>query len=175
MPVQQYEISAGMQIQGARLSGGNGGLNRYWKQMLFWAVIYTFAFCCFVPMFLTTGLTRLILSLGMMGGLGFSVFFGRWVWNRFGKLADGKTLTPGPEVTVIAGFLIGTTVLSVVLLFLGLISRVSFEAAMLLPAFTMGFGLLVPWSLLLLILIWERRTGYILVFDKKTFLVTVAR
>lgn len=149
--------------------------NRYRTQMLFWAVIYTIAFSCFVPMFLTTGLTQLILSLGIIGGLGFSAFFGRWVWNRFGKLATGETVKPGPEVNVIVAVLIGISPLSVVLLFLGLISSSPFEAAMVLPAFAMGFGLPIPWYFLLLIHLWERRTGHILIFNKKTFLVTATR
>ncbi|MDD5024159.1 MAG: DUF1673 family protein [Methanoregula sp.] len=175
IPVLQHETAGGIPVQGAGLSAADGWLNRYRRQMLFWAVMYTFAFSCFVPLFLTTGLARLILSLGIFGGLGFSALFGRWLWDRFGKLANGDTVKPGPEVNVIVAILIGISPLSVILLFLGLISSIPFEAAMLLPAFTMGFGLLVPWCFLLLILLWERRTGHILIFDKKTFLVTATR
>jgi hypothetical protein len=54
------------------------------------------------------------------------------------------------------------------------LSIVPLETALELPAIAVGFAF-IPWYVLILILLWERRTGYILVFDKKTFLVTVAR
>jgi hypothetical protein len=41
-------------------------------------------------------------------------------------------------------------------------------------AFAMGFAF-IPWYVFILILLWERRTGCILMFDKKAHSFTAAR
>ncbi len=168
VPLSDDEAVDGAPAQGAGLPASNGWTKRYRNQMFFWAVSYTLAFSLLVPLFLTADLTRLMLSLGTVGGLVFSALFGRWLWNRFGKLANGETVKPGPEF-------IGTILLSVVFLPIGVFLTIPLRAMMVFPAFAMGFGLFIPWYVLMLILLWEQKTGYILMFDKKTFSVTTTR
>lgn len=180
LPVRHLTIpnndeADGAPAQRAGLPAPTGWLKRYRDRMLFWAVSNTLAFSLFVPMFFAVDLTRLMMSIGIIAGLGFSVLSGRWFWNRFGRLADGETAKPGPEVKAILAFIIGIFVLSIILLPLELFSVIPSGAAMALPSFTMGFGSFIPWYVLVLILVWEQKTGYILIFDKKTFLVTATR
>jgi len=170
-PVLQEDVVYSAPVQGTGIPASAGGLKRYRNQMLLWAVSYTLAFSLFVPVFLAADFTPLMLS-GIAAGLGFSVLFGRQLWQRFGKLTSGETIKTGPEGYVIVGFIAITILLGVILFVMGLLSVIPMGTALMLPAFTLGFGIFIPWYSLILILTWERRTGYHLMFDKKTFSIT---
>jgi hypothetical protein len=146
---------------------GTRWLKRYRNQIFLWAVFYTLVFMPVVASSYSMDVTRGALYLGVIGGLGFFAFFGRKLWHRFNQLAEGEVTNSGSEDKVILAFVIGSVLLSSVLLVMGLLSIIPFEAALALPSFAMGFAL-IPWYVLVLILIWERRTGCILLFDKKT-------
>ena len=46
------------------------------------------------------------------------------------------------------------------------------DTALALPAFATGFAL-IPWYVLAVILLWEQKTGYLLLFEKGTFSFSV--
>ncbi|MDD1720363.1 MAG: DUF1673 domain-containing protein [Methanoregulaceae archaeon] len=175
VPVAQEGLADAAPVQGSGMPAPVGKLKRYRDQVLLWAVTYTLAFSLFVPGFLGSDLTRLMQVVGISAGLVFSAFSGRWLWHRFGKLARGETVKPGMEVKVIVAFIIGIILISVLLLVMGVLSVIPYGTAMALPAFAMGFGIFIPWYTLVLVLLWEQRSGYVLIFDKKILQVIATR
>jgi hypothetical protein len=172
IPVPEDVAVDGTSTQGAGLPVFAGGVGRYRDQMLLWAVYYTVAFMLFVPMFFTLGFARLMLFLGIIAGLVFFAIFGLELWHRFERVVKGDTVRTGPERYIVIS-VIGIILLSTILFIAGLFSVIPAGTALVLPAFTIGFGIFIPWYGLILILVWERRTGSILMFDKKTFKLSV--
>lgn len=173
-PVLHDYVGAGAPVQGTGISALVGEQRRYRNQMFFWAAYFTLAFSLFVPVFLAVDLTPLMLA-GILAGLGFSALSGRQLWQRFDQLARGKTVKTGPEGYVIVGFIVFTIIASVFLFVTGLLSVIPMGTALMVPAFTLGFGIFIPWYTLILILLWERRAGFILMFDRKTFSITAVQ
>jgi len=151
-----------------------GSLNRYRNKVLLWAIFFTLVSVPFVAYFQTTDLTRLLFALGMIAGLGVFVFFGRWFWNSLQILEKGMTIQTGPGEYIILFLIAGIIPLIIVLIIATLTAILSFSGPWAFPAFATGF-VYIPWYVLVLILWWERRTGCILMFDKKTHSFTAAR
>ncbi|MEN6444071.1 MAG: DUF1673 family protein [Methanoregula sp.] len=152
----------------------SGWLNRYRNRVLLWSVFYTIAFIPFMGSFYALGFMSAV-YIGIIAGLVIFAFSGRRLWCSFDlTLVKEKKQKTGPEGYIILFFVVGVILAAVVLLVMASLSIVPLETALELPAIAVGFAF-IPWYVLILILLWERRTGYILVFDKKTFLVTVAR
>jgi hypothetical protein len=149
-------------------------LNRYRNQVLLWAVFLTLVSVPFVAYFQTTDLTRLLFCLGMIAGLGVFAFFCRWLWNSLGMLEKGMTIKTGPGEYIFLFLIAGVIPLSVVLIISAFIAFTSMAGVWAFPAFATGFAF-IPWYVYILILWWERRTGCILMFDKKTHSFTAAR
>jgi hypothetical protein len=101
-------------------------------------------------------------------------FFGRWLWNSLQMLEKGMTIKTGPGEYIILFLIAGAIPLSVVLIIAALTALLSFAGVWAFPAFATGFAF-IPWYVFILILLWERRTGCILMFDKKTHSFTAAR
>jgi hypothetical protein len=149
-------------------------MHPYRNQVLFWAVFFTLVSLPLIAIFLEADLTRLILGLGTMSGMGIFVFFGRWLWQSLGMLAKGLTVRTGPWMYVLTFLIAGALPLGAVLLLSAILVPLSFAGALAFPAFATGFAF-IPWYVLLLILLWERKTGYMLMFDKETDSFTAAR
>jgi len=124
--------------------------------------------------FLTTDLTRLMLSFGTIAGLGVFAFFGKWLWNSLEMLEKGMTIKTGPGEYIILFLMAGVIPLSIVLIIAVLITITSFAGTWAFPAFATGFAF-IPWYVFILILWWERSTGYILMFNKKNQSFITAR
>ena len=148
--------------------------NRYRNQVFLWAVFFTLVSVPFVAYFQTADLTRLMFSSGTIAGLVVFAFFGRWLWYSLEMLAKGLTINSGPGEYILLSFIVGAIPLSVILLIIAFVGIISLAGALVFPAFATGFAF-IPWYVFILILLWERRTGCVLLFDKKTHSFTVAR
>ncbi len=154
------------------MPAGAGWLNRYRNRMFLWAVFYSLAFIPFIPEF--QSINRVMQYSGIIAGL--VIFAGsvRRIWRSFnqtlGKEQDTKT---GREGYAIPFFVVGIFLAGVVLLVMAFWSIIPFSGALALPAFASGLAF-IPWYVLVLILIWERKTGCILVFHKQTHAFTAA-
>lgn len=166
--------ATGAPSQGTGIPEITGSLNRYRNQVLLWAVFFTLVSVPFVAYFQTADLTRLLFFIGTIAGLVVFAFFGRWLWNSFGMLEKGMTIKTGPGEYIILFLIAGVIPLSVVLIIAALLALIQFAGTWALPAFATGFAF-IPWYVFALILLWERRTGCILMFDKKTHSFTAAR
>jgi Protein of unknown function (DUF1673) len=142
-------------------------LNLYRNQVLLWAVFLTLVSIPFMAYFLTTDLTRLLLSVGTIAGLVIFAFFGRWLWNSLEMLEKGMTIKTGPGEYIILFLIAGAIPLSIVLIIAVLITITSYAGTWAFPSFAMGFTL-IPWYVYILILRWEQKTGCLLMFNKKT-------
>ena len=138
------------------------------------AVAFTLAAIPAMIFFQTYDLTRLMTYIGTITGLGLFAFFGRWLWNSFGMLEKGMTIKTGPGEYIISFIIAGVIPLGVILIIMALVTIISFAGTLAFPAFVTGFAF-VPWYVFILILLWERRTGCILMFDKKTHSFAAAR
>jgi Protein of unknown function (DUF1673) len=163
----EYDTAAGAPVQDDGTPAYTRWLDRYRNRMLLWATFYTIVFIPPAAGFSAIDLTRLTLSLGIIAGLGFFAVLGWRLWHNLETLSNGGKITSGPEGHMILAFVVGSIIMSGVLFILGLLAMVPFSVAMALPAFAMGFAL-IPWYVLALIIIWERRMGCILMFDNKT-------
>jgi len=174
LPVLHDETADGSAVPGAGTFIRSGLSKRYRNQVLLWAVFFTLVSVPFVAYFQTAELTRVMFSYGMIAGLGVFAFFGRWLWNSFQMLEKGMTIKTKPGEYIILFLIAGAIPLSVVLILAALTVLLSFAGAWAFPAFATGFAF-IPWYVFTLILLWERRTGCILMFDKKTNSFTAAR
>ena len=173
-PTLEEDTVSGILEQGNGIPSRTGGLQRYRNQVLLMAIAFTLAVILAMIFFQTYDLTRLMLYIGTITGLGLFAFFGRWLWNSFGMLEKGMTIKTGPGEYIISLIIAGVIPLGVILIIMALVTMISFAGALAFPAFVTGFAF-VPWYVFVLILLWERRTGCILMFDKKTHSFTAAR
>jgi hypothetical protein len=151
-----------------------GWLNRYRNRVLLWAVFYTLAFMPFIGSFYALGFMSAV-YIGIIAGLVIFAFSGRRLWCSFDlTLAKEKKQKTGPEGYIILFFVVSVILAAVVLLVMASLSIVPLETALELPAIAVGFAF-IPWYVLILILLWERRRGCILMFDKKTLSFTAER
>jgi hypothetical protein len=127
-----------------------------------------------VAIFLAADLTRLIFCLGTISGAGIFAFFGWWLWQSLGMLGKGMTIKTRPGEYILTFLIAGALPLGAVLLLSALLIPLSFAGALAFPAFATGFAF-IPWYVFLLILLWERKTRYTLMFDKETDAFTAAR
>ena len=160
------ETASNAPSQGTGIPERTESLNRYRNQVLLLAVFFTLISIPFMMYFLTTDLTRLMLSIGTIAGLGVFAFFGKWLWNSLEMLEKGMTIKTGPGEYIILFLMAGVIPLSIVLIIAVLITITSFAGTWAFPAFATGFAF-IPWYVFILILWWERSTGYILMFNKK--------
>ena len=166
LKVLNNETASNVPSQGTGIPERTESLNRYRNQVLLWAVFFTLISIPFIVYFLTTDLTRLMLSFGTIAGLGVFAFFGKWLWNSLEMLEKGMTIKTGPGEYIILFLMAGVIPLSIVLIIAVLITITSFAGTWAFPAFATGFAF-IPWYVFILILWWERSTGYILMFNKK--------
>ena len=174
LPVLKDNFSEDTPAQEGGIPARTGWSQRYRNQVLLMAVAFTLAAFPAVTFFQTNDPTRLMMYIGTITGLGLFAFFGRWLWNSFEMLAKGMTIQTGPGEYIISFFIAGAIPLGVVLLIGALLALIPLAGALAFPAFATGFAF-VPWYVLALILLWERRTGCTLMFDKKTRSFTAAR
>jgi hypothetical protein len=167
LTVLNNEAASNAPSQGTGIPERTESLNRYRNQVLLWAVFFTLISIPFIVYFLTTDLTRLLLYIGTIAGLGVFAFFGRWLWNSLEMLEKGMTIKTGPGEYIILFLIAGAIPLSIVLIISVLIAITSFAGTWAFPAFATGFTL-IPWYVYILILWWEKKTGCLLMFNKKT-------
>jgi hypothetical protein len=166
LTVLNYGAATSAPSQGNGIPERTESLNRYRNQVLLWAVFFTLISIPFIVYFLTTDLTRLLFSLGMIAGLVVFAFFGQWLWNSLEMLEKGMVIKTGQGEYIILFLIAGVIPLSIVLIIAALTAILSFAGVWAFPAFATGFAF-IPWYVYILILLWERRTGCILVYDKK--------
>ena len=171
----RYEIAEDVsRPQGAGIPAQTSLMQRYRDQVLIWAVFFSMVSLPLIAIFIAADLTRLMLCLGIFTGLLIFAFFGRWLWHSLGMLAKGATIKTGQKEYILTFLIAGAIPLGVILLISAMLIPISFAGALAFPAFATGFAY-IPWYVLVLILWWERRTGCILMFDKKTHAFTAAR
>lgn len=174
MPVLKDNFSKDTPARGTGIPERSGSLNRYRNQVLLWAVFFSLVSIPFVAYFQTTDLTRLLLCFGTIAGLVIFTFFGHWLWNSLKMLEKGMTIKTRPGEYIILFLIAGVIPLSVVLIIAALVALIQFAGVWAFPAFATGFSF-IPWYVFILILLWERRTGCILMFHKKTHSFTAER
>ena len=167
VPDPDEDVVNGAQAQGDGISRQTGRLQRYRNKVLLLALSFTLAAIPAVAFFQADDLTRLIVFLGTITGLGFFAFFARWLWNSFGMLERGMTIRTGPGDYIISLCIAGIIPCWFIIVVGGILTVISIAGALAFPAFVTGFAF-VPWYVLAIILLWERRTGCMLMFDKKT-------
>ncbi|MGD0079597.1 MAG: DUF1673 family protein [Methanoregula sp.] len=174
LPVFHDNGAGSSRVQGAGIPAHTGWQERFRNQVLLWAVFFTFISIPLVWIFQAADLTRLMLCLGVVTGLGVFVFFGWWLWHSLGMLKKGATIKTGQKEYILTFLIAGAIPLGVVLLLSAMLFLISLSGALAFPAFTTGFAF-IPWYVFTLILLWERKTGCVLMFDKKTRSFTAAR
>jgi len=107
-----------------------------------------------------------LFSLGMISGLVVFAFFGQWLWNSLEMLEKGMIIKTGQGEYIILFLIAGVIPLSVVLIIAALTALLSYAGSWAFPAFATGFAF-IPWYVFIMILMWERRTGCMLVYNKK--------
>ena len=147
---------------------------RYRNRIILWAIFYTLAFLPFTPGFQASDLTREMQYFGIIAGVGLFAFFGQRFRENFDRLAGGEGILPVRGGLVIPVLVAGLILSSAALLFLSALAIVPLPVALALPAFATGFAF-IPWYVLALVFLWERRTGCILVVDGKDGSLAVTR
>jgi hypothetical protein len=151
-----------------------GWLKRYRNRVLLWALFYTLVFIPFVASFDALGLMNDVYT-GILAGLMVFALFARGLLRGFDTAIAGKNeQQAGLEGYAILFMVIGMILAAVALFALASLAIIPPGMAMEIPAFATGFAL-IPWYVLGMILIWERRTGYLLMFDKKILSYTAVR
>jgi hypothetical protein len=161
-------------VQGDGIPGRTGWLQQYRNRLLLLSLFFTLAAIPGVMYFGADDLTRLMMFAGIITGLGLFAYFGRWLWNSLGMLAKGLTIKTGRGEYIISFLMAGTIPYWFILLIGGMLVVISFAGIAAFPAFATGFAF-VPWYVFILVLVWERRTGCILVLDKQTHSFTATR
>ena len=166
LTVMNNEVATSAPSQGNGIPERTESLNRYRNQVLLWAVFLTLVSIPLVAYFQTTDLTRLLFSIGTVAGLVVFAFFGQWLWNSLEMLEKGMVIKTGQGEYIVLFLIAGVIPLSVVFIIAALLAIIQFAGVWAFPAFVAGF-VFIPWYVFILILLWERRTGCILVYDKK--------
>jgi hypothetical protein len=169
-----YEAATSAPSQGNGMPKRTEWQKRYRNQVLLLAVFLTLVSMPFVMYFQTTDLTRLLFSIGIMAGLVVFAFFGQWLWNSLEMIEKGMVIKTGQGEYILLFLIAGIIPLSIVLIIAALTVILSYAGVWAFPAFVTGFAF-IPWYVYILILWWERRTGCILVYDKKARLFSAVR
>ena len=173
IPVPENDALGSAPAQGAGMPAPAGWLNRYRNRVLIWAFFYTVAIIPIVPFFY--GIDRISVCFGIITGLGIFFLAVRRLWNSFNSaLTRGTAKKTAMEGYAILFMVVGFILADFALVVLASVSVIPFSLALTLPATAMGFAF-IPWYVLILIILWERRTGYILIFDKKALSFSAAR
>jgi len=174
LPVLHDTTEDGYRAQGAGIPAQTVLMQRYRNQVLIWAVFFTMVSLPLVAIFLAADLTRLMLCLGTISGLGIFAFFGRWLWHSLGMLQKGAIMKTGQKEYILTFLIAGAIPLGAVLLLSAILALIPLAGALAFPAFATGFAF-IPWYVFFLILLWERRTGCKVMFDKETGSFSTAR
>jgi hypothetical protein len=175
LPVAAGDAMISAPSPGDGMSAVTGWLDRYRNRVFLQALFYTFAFIFFVPFFYAVDPTRPMMLIGIIAGLVIFAVSGRRLWHGFDlALTSDQDPRTGPEGFVILFLVAGIILAGAMLLVMASLSIIPLETALELPAVAVGFAF-IPWYVLLLILLWERRRGYLLIFDKKTLSFTAER
>ena len=174
LPAQDTPAADTGPWQDAGIPARAGWLKRYRNRVLLWAVLYTLFFIPFVGAFDALGLMKDVFT-GILAGLVISAFFARRLLRSFDTaIAAEKEQTAGLEGYAILFMVIGMILAAVALIIMALFSIIPEGVAMELPAFATGVAL-IPWYVLVLVFLWERKTGCMLFFEKKTLSFTASR
>jgi len=174
LPVLHDTVADGSLPQGAGIPTQTGSMQRYRNQVLIWAVFFTMVSLPLVAIFLAADLTRLVLGLGVVTGLFIFAFFGRWLLHSLRMLAKGATIKTGQKEYILTFLIAGAIPLGCVLLLSAMLFLIPLAGALAFPAFATGFAY-IPWYVFVLILLWEQKTGYTVMFDKETRSFSAAR
>lgn len=174
LPVIEDTPADSPQVQGAGVPAQTGVQQRYRNTVLVWAVFFTMVSLPLVAIFMAADLTKLSLCLGIISGLVIFAFFGRWLWLSLGMLQKGATVKTGTKEYILTFLIAGAIPVGVILLLAAMFTLISLASALAVPAFTTGFAY-IPWYVFILILLWERKTGYTVMFEKETGSFTAVR
>jgi len=141
--------------------------SRYRNWLFFWALInipFTFSLLTFLPM---NGNYILFFIAGVaFGSLVFTLYAHR-LWRRYDEVLERGYLEEPAMYQKLVSYLVIFMVILLIsfelLVFLGYIPGIDF---CILPVFLIGFSV-IPWFVLILVIIWESRTGCRLYFDRK--------
>jgi hypothetical protein len=148
--------------------------DKYRNQVLLLAVSFSLVSIPFVAYILTTDLTRLLFFIGIITGLVALLFFWRWIRNSLEMLEKGMIIKTRPGEYILLSLIAGAIPLSVLLFIAGVTGILQFAGVWAFPAFVTGF-IYIPWYVLALILLWERRTRCMLVYDNDAGLFSAVR
>jgi len=174
LPALCDNVADGSRAQGTGIPAHTEWLQRYRNQVLLWAIFFTLISIPLVAVFQASDLTRLMLCLGLITGLGVFAFFGRWLWHSLGMLQKGAIMKTGQKEYILTFLIAGAIPLGAVLLLSAMLALIPLAGALAFPAFATGFAF-IPWYVFFLILLWERRTGCKVMFDKETGSFSTAR
>ncbi|HRY74942.1 MAG TPA: DUF1673 family protein [Methanoregulaceae archaeon] len=172
VPVRKQRMLNDTPVENSRAQGGRIPSQtvlkqRYRNQVLIWAVFFTMVSLPLIWIFQSADLTRLMLGIGVITGLGVFVFFGRWMWNSLMMLRKGATIKTRPKEYILTFLIAGAIPIGAVLVIAAMLFLIPLARALAFPAFATGFAF-IPWYVVFLILLWERKTGYRVMFDKET-------
>ena len=149
------------------------GLTRYRDRVLLFGILYSFAILAFAGSLYSVAPGAL--CIGILAGIVIVACFSGKIWQGFDRaVSNERKPKNGSDGYVILFLILGMILAAAALLLLAGFSIVPLETALELPALAMGFGL-IPWYVLAIILLWERRTGYILLLDKTNGSITAVR
>ncbi|MFA5347980.1 MAG: DUF1673 family protein [Methanoregula sp.] len=173
LPILNDDTADGAPAQRTGMPASTGWLNRYRNRIFLWAVFYSLAFLPFILEF--QGINRVMQYSGIVAGLVIFAGSARRIWRSFDQtLGNEQDTKTGLEGYAILFFVVGIILAGVVLLCMAFWTIIPYSGALALPAFATGLAF-IPWYVLVLIVVWEWKTGCILVFDKQTHAFTAVR
>lgn len=141
--------------------------SRYRNWLFFWALInipFAFSLWTFLPM---DGNYILFFIVGVATGSLVFILYAHRLWRRYDEVFErGYLEETAMNQKVVPSLVVSTVILLIsfeLLVFLGYIPGIDF---FILPAFLIGFSI-IPWFVLILVIIWESRTGNRLYLDRK--------
>jgi small-conductance mechanosensitive channel len=135
-----------------------------------WVLLQALLYTALISLFLPSIVTGAYLSFFIFGmAIATLVFFliATRLWRHYNDvLAKGHLEASETESNIVLYFVLSAVILPIcfeILVLLGYISGIDF---LVLPAVMVGLSI-IPWYVLLLVIIWESRTGCRLYFDRK--------
>jgi hypothetical protein len=143
----------------------SGWLQRFRNWILVQALFYTAIISLFLPLLITREYLVFIIAGMVAATLAFFVSANR-LWRKYNSVLAREYLEEsGTKRNLVLYLVVSVWLLLIcfeILVFLGYIPGIDF---LVLPAFMVGLSV-IPWYVLLLVIIWESRTGCRLYFDR---------